>query len=88
MNDKFREFFIRSKILTGEEFDQIINYASFVFNKNKTTNNSRIIIILKKILPLELFKKILNGVKLCKNSFEFEIHNKIADFTSENVKEY
>lgn len=88
MNDKFREFFIRSKILTGEEFDQIINYASFVFNKNKTTNNSRIIIILKKILPLELFKKILNGIKLCKNSFEFEIHNKIADFNSENVKEY
>ena len=88
MNDKFREFFIRSKILTSEDFDQIINYASFVFNKNKANNNSRIVIVLKKILTVELFKKIMKGVDLCKGSFEFEIHGNNSEFTVEDVKQY
>ena len=88
MNDKFREFFIRSKILTSEDFDQIINYASFVFNKNKANNNSRIVIVLKKILTVELFKKIMKGVGLCKGSFEFEIHGNNSEFTVEDVKQY
>ena len=30
MNNKFREFFERSKILTSEEFDQIVNVVSFL----------------------------------------------------------
>ena len=88
MNNKFREFFERSKILTGEEFDQIVNVVSFVFNKNKATNNSRIVITLKnKVLPINIYTKIVNAIKnFCHDSFEIELKGETEFFSEKEVK--
>lgn len=90
MNNKFREFFERSKILTGEEFDQIVNVVSFVFNKNKATNNSRIVITLKnKVLPINIYTKIVNAIKnFCHDSFEIELKGETEFFSEKEVKDY
>lgn len=90
MNNKFREFFELSKILTSQEFDQIADNASFVFNKNKVTNNSRIVIILKnKVLPINIYIKIINAIKnFCHDSFEIELKGDTDFFNKEEVKDY
>ena len=89
MNDKFREFFERSKILNEKEFDQIVDLVSFEFNKNQDTNNLRIIITLNKILPINIYEKIQYGImNYCRNSFEIEFKGEINSFTKEDIKDY
>ena len=89
MNDKFCKFFVCAKILTEEEFGQIKDHATFEFNLNKSTNNSRIVITLNKILPINIYEKIQYAIiNYCHNSFEIELIGRIHSFTEKNIKDY
>lgn len=63
--------------------------VSFEFNLNGSTNNSRIVITLNKILPINIYKKIQYGItNYCHNSFEIELIGEIHSFTTNDIKDY
>ena len=63
--------------------------VSFEFNLNGSTNNSRIVITLNKILPINIYKKIQYGItNYCHNSFEIELIGEKDSFTTNDIKDY
>lgn len=89
MIDKFRKFFTQTKILNEEEFNILANCADLSIKINKKTGNYDVSISLKKILPIEIYKKINNAKNKAKNLFEFEFNgNNVTNFSLEEINPY
>ena len=89
MINKFRKFFTQTKILNEEEFNILANCAALSIKINKKTGNYDVSISLKKILPIEIYKKINNAKNKAKNLFEFEFNgNNVTNFSLEEINPY
>lgn len=88
MENKFKSFFVKSNVLSEQECDLIDQYIDLEKGIDKSNNTYFVNLIIKKILPLNIFKKLLAFKNTCVYDFKFNLLGKVNDFSKEELNQY
>ncbi len=88
MDNKFKIFFIKTKILTSEECDILDEYVSLDNGYDNSNNSFFINVKINKIMPIALYEKLLDIKLRNNNNFEFNLSGFSLMYSNKELNDY
>ncbi len=89
MSDLGIEFLLTSEVITEDEYKTIGDSITTELGENKNTNTYFLNISVKRILPVNIYKKIYSlAIKDKDNNFDIYFKGKVKDFTAQDLFDY
>ena len=88
MQSNIQKFFIQTKLLHEAEIKELDKKADIEVAFNPLTNNYGLNIKFRDILPIEIFKKLLEASKKQSDNFEFKFNGSIQQFDNAILNDY
>lgn len=88
MDNKFKIFFIKTKILTNEECNILDKYVTLDNGYDNSNNSFFINVKINKIMPIALYEKLLDIKLRNNNNFEFNLNGFSLIYSNKELNDY